>query len=165
MSKMFVKKDQLSLKNGGYLVIGENETPVTNEEFVKAQVECHYLISLAAKVKVADFTVKTPTTFEAIVAGVKADLNNESRVYVIAPETVATPVTDSLKSEALLWLKSQSEGTKAEKLNKILSKFDVLAEFNDYGLFFQDGIIKLKKIYSIDEVVEAVKILEPHLQA
>lgn len=163
----FVTKSQLSLENGGYLTatIEEKQTPVTHPEFVTLQVEAHYLVSLASKVKDADFTVKKTTTFEEIVAGVKADLNNETRVYVKAPEAVDMPVTNSLKNEALLWLKNQSEGTKSEKLNKILQKFNILSEFDEFGLFFTEGIVKLKKIYSIEEVVSAVKVLEPHLTA
>ena len=34
MSKIFVKKSDLALINGGYLVTGKNETPVFNEKFI-----------------------------------------------------------------------------------------------------------------------------------
>ena len=34
MSKIFVKKEELALVNGGYVVTGKNETPVYNEQFI-----------------------------------------------------------------------------------------------------------------------------------
>ena len=37
MSRIFVKKSDLALVNGGYLVTGKNETPVFNEKFISVQ--------------------------------------------------------------------------------------------------------------------------------
>jgi hypothetical protein len=162
MTNVFVTKQQLVLKNGGYLVA--NEVPVNHDEFVNLQNEARYLVSLAEKVKNTDFTVKTVKTFSEVVNEVKNQLNSEKKTYVTKPESVSTPITDSLKNEALEWLRFQNEGTKSEKLNNILQKFNLISEFEEFGLYFStDKIVKLNKIYSVEEIVDAVKVLEPHL--
>lgn len=160
----FVTKSDLSLKAGKYLISGENETPVFNYEFVKIQEEAHYLVNLASKVKDADFTVKTVKSFEQIVNEVKTELNNNKKVYVSGSEEVEMPLTNKLKDEALSWLKSQATNNKSEKLNSILQKYNLLSEFEEFGLYFsEDKIVTLNKIYTMDDIIKAITVLEPHL--
>ena len=167
MANLFVKKGQLKTVNGGYLVMdNEAETPVYHQEYVALQQEAHYLVNLASKVKDVDFKGKKVTTFAEVVEGVKKELASKARTYVSAPTEVARPITDSLAAEALNWLNFQTQGSKAEKVNKIMQKFNIIAEFETFGLYFTtDKIAKLEKLYSVDEITEAVSILESHLTA
>lgn len=168
MANVFATKDNVVLKGNGYLVVNEGgkEVPVNHDEFVKLQKEANVLVRLAAKVKETDFTVKKVKTFQQVQDEVTKELQSESKKYVTVPTSVERPVTDSLAKEALAWINFEQEGTKAEKINKIMSKFDTLDEFSNFGLYFTtDKIVKLPKIYSIEEVLAAVTVLEPHLTA
>lgn len=158
----FLTKEQVELKNGGYLT-SKDGVAVNHDEFVKLQTEAHYLVNLANTVRATDFTVKEPITFEQVVEKVKAQLNDEKRVYVQKPAEVKRKLTDQLAEEALAWVGFQKDQTKAEKLNRILQKFNVIAEFEEFGLYFSDGIVKLKELYTLEQIIEAVTTLEPHL--
>ena len=158
----FLTKAELELKNGGYLTSKDGDA-VTHPEFVTLQREAHYLVNLANTVRATNFEVKEAITFDQVVAQVKAKLNDEKRVYVKSPKEIKRTTTDKLAEEALAWVGFQKDKTVAEKLNNTLQRFNVIAEFEDYGLFFSQGIVKLKELYSLEQIVEAVKTLEPHL--
>lgn len=166
MANLFVKKGQLKTVNGGYLVVNnEAETPVYHQEFVALQQEAHALVKLAEKVKETDFTKKKVVTFEDLRAEVEKELKSKKVVsYVPMPEKVEQPLTTKLKDEAMLWLNFQQNETKAAKINSIMSKFDLINDFCSHGLYFTtDKIVKLEAIYTIEQIVEAVSVLEPHL--
>jgi len=158
----FLKNNELALVNGGYLVAGE--TPVNHEEFVTLQKDAHYLVNLANTVRATNFEVKEAITFDQVVKEVTNKLNDEKRIYVTAPEAAKTPTLDKLQKEALAWLGSKQDEGKAEKLNRIMQKFNVIAEFEEFGLYFStDKIVKLQALYTLEQIVEAVTTLEPHL--
>lgn len=158
----FLKNKEVELKNGGYLV-DNTDAPVFHKEFVELQTEAHYLVSLSEKVKDVNFVGKKAVSFDSVVKAVTNQINDEQRVYVTTPKEIATPTLDKLQKEALSWLNNQSEGTKSEKLNRIMQKFNTLAEFEEFGLYFSEGIVKMKALYTLEQIVEAVTILEPHL--
>mgnify|MGYP000146090776 CR=1 FL=1 len=74
----FIKKNELELANGGYLVFKEGQLPVNHEEFVTLQEEAHYLVSLANKVSMTDFTSKQPISFQSVVDNVTKSLIHSS---------------------------------------------------------------------------------------
>ena len=158
----FLTKAELELKNGGYLTSKDGDA-VNHPEFVKLQQEAHYLVNLANTVRATNFEVKEPITFEQVVAKVTEQLNDEKRVYVKEPKEVKQDLTDKLAKEALAWVGFQTSKTKTEKLNRILQKYNVIAEFEEFGLFFSQGIVKLKELYTLDQIIEAVTTLEPHI--
>jgi hypothetical protein len=160
----FLKNNELELVNGGYLVATEGQVPVNHKEFVQLQKEAHYLVNLANTVRATDFTVKEAITFDSVVKQVTLELNNEKRTYVNAPEAAATPTLDALQKEALAWLGNKENEGKTEKLNRILQKFNVIAEYEEFGLYFStDKIVKLQALYTLEQIVEAVTTLEAHL--
>ena len=77
----FIKKNELELANGGYLVFKEGQLPVNHEEFVTLQDEAHYLVSLANKISMTDFTSKQPISFQSVVDNVTKSLNDEKRIF------------------------------------------------------------------------------------
>lgn len=160
----FLKNNELALVNGGYLVEGATQVPVNHEEFVTLQKDAHYLVNLANTVRATNFEVKEAITFDQVVKTVTEKLNDEKRTYVTAPEAAKTPTLDKLQKEALAWLGSKQDEGKAEKLNRIMQKFNVIAEFEEFGLYFStDKIVKLQALYTLEQIVEAVTTLEPHL--
>lgn len=160
----FLKKGELAVVNGGYLVEKGTEFPMFHKDFVKLQQEAHYLVNLANTVRATDFEVKEPVTFESVVARVKNKLNDESRQFVGKPEAPARKITDTLAKEALGWMSFKKDESKAEKINRIMQKFNTLAEFEEFGLYFSfDNIVKLKELYSLEQIIEAITTLEPHL--
>lgn len=161
---MFLKKSELGLINGGYLVEVATSKPVSNKEFVARQTEAHYLVSLAGKVGSADLKGKKATTFDELVKQVQSELADKTKKYVTAPEAVKTPTLDALQKEAMAWLEAQKGGNVTDKVNNILQKFNLIADFEEFGLFFNDAdIVKLDKIYTMEEIIAAVTVLAPHL--
>jgi len=65
-------------------------------------------------------------------------------------------LTKKLADEAMAFMTFQENSTKVDKVNSFLQQFSVLAEFEEFGLFFSEDIVKLNRIYTMDEVIEAV---------
>lgn len=159
----FLNKELVVVNAAGYLV-DDKDTPVNHEEFVKLQVEANYLITLAGKVKVADFKGKAPDSYQAIVQQVAKELAEQKRVYVEKPEVIAMPITNQLQAEALKWLENKGGEAKAEKINRIMNRFNLIQDWSDFGIYFtEDKIVKLSKLYSVQDILDAVTILESHL--
>lgn len=157
MSKIFVKKDELTLKNGGYVVAGKNETPVYNEQFIRVQKHAEWVVTFAEKAKGKDFIGKQADSIADVVAETFKALSKSDVEYVKAPKEVKRELTDKLKEEALAFIKFQGESSKTEKINKFLQQFNVVKEYEEFGLYFEENICKLNKIYTIEEIVKAVK--------
>ena len=159
MSKIFVKKSDLALINGGYLVTGKNETPVFNEKFISVQKHAEWVITFAEKAKGKDFVGKQADSIADVKDEVMKALASKGVEYVKGPKNVKQDLTEKLKEEALAFIKFQGESSKTEKINKLLQQFNTLNEFSEFGLYFEEDICKLNKIYTIEEIVEAVTLI------
>lgn len=160
-----LKQTEVKLLANNYLVNGE-DSPVYNEEFVSAQMEAHKLVKTAEAVKGANFEQKKVDKFEDIVAKVKKEIEQDKVVsYVSTPTEPDQSATKTLAQEALLWLKFEDTKKEADKTNAHMQRFNVLKEFEEIGLFFNnEKLVKLPKIYTTSEILEAVKVLTPHLK-
>ena len=156
MSKIFVKKNDLNLINGGYVITGKNETPVYNEQFITVQKHAEWVVTFAEKAKGKDFIGKQADSIADVRAEVMKALANKGVEYVKSPKKVKQDLTEKLQEEALAFIKYQGESSKTEKINKFLQQFNTLNEFSEFGLYFTEDICKLNKIYTIEEVVNAV---------
>ena len=156
MSKIFVKKEELTLVNGGYLVIKEKETPVYNEQFIAVQKHAEWVVTFAEKAKGKDFVGKVPDSIESVKEEVRKALSSKGVEYIKAPKKVKQDLTEKLQEEALAFIKYQGESSKTEKINKFLQQFNIIQEFEEFGLYFEEDICKLNKIYTIEEIVAAV---------
>lgn len=157
MSKTFVKNGELSLINGGYVVFGEKQTPVFNENFIAVQKHAEWVVTFAEKAKGKDFIGKQADSIADVKAEVLKALSKSDIEYVKAPKEVKRELTDKLQEEALAFIKFHGETTKTEKINKFLQQFNIVKEYEEFGLYFEEDICKLNKIYTIDEIVKAVK--------
>ena len=62
------------------------------------------------------------------------------------------------------WLDFEKIKGQSDRVNKMLQTFNIIDEFETFGLYFNTNeIVKLSKIYTIEEIVSAMQILEPHL--
>ena len=157
MNKIFVKNSELTLVNGGYVVTGEKQTPVFNEDFIAVQKHAEWVVTFAEKAKGKDFIGKQADSIADVKAEVLKALSKSDVEYVKLPKKVNRELTDKLQEEAMAFIKFNSELSKAEKVNKFLQSFNTLNEFETFGLFFTEDIVKLPKIYTMKEVIVAVK--------
>ena len=155
MRKMFIKAGELSLKNGGYLLNSKDE-PVFNENFIAVQKHAEWVVTFAEKAKGKDFVGKVPDSIESVKEEVRKALSSKGVEYVKAPKKVKQDLTEKLQEEALAFIKYQGESSKTEKINKFLQQFNIIQEFEEFGLYFEEDICKLNKIYTIEEIVAAV---------
>ncbi len=157
MSKKFLKSTEVDLINGGYLSEKSSKNPVYNEKFVKAQEYANYIMTFAELAKGKDFKGKKADTVEGLRAEVIAMMvKAPSVVYVSEPTEVERPTTDALAKEALAFVAFTENKGKAKKINQFMQQFNVLKEFEEFGLFFEQDVVKLKKIYTVAEIQEAV---------
>lgn len=156
MGKIFVKSSALELVNGGYVVTGKAQTPVYNYEFIAAQRHAEWVVTFAEKAKGKDFTGKAPDSLASIKEEVAKTLNKSAVKYVTPPTEVKRELTDKLRDEAMAFINFNKESSKTDKINGFLQQFNVIQEFEEFGLYFEENICKLNKIYTIKEIVAAV---------
>jgi hypothetical protein len=56
----------------------------------------------------------------------------------------------------LAFIDFQETSSKVNKVNNFLQQFTVLHDFETFGLFFTQDIVKLNKIYTVAEIKQAV---------
>lgn len=154
--KKFLKVDELQLINGGYLSDKE-KNPVTNSEFIAAQNRAEYVITFAKHAKKKDFKGKKSDCLSEMIKAVNKELATKSTKYVTAPKKVEKKLSNKLADEALAFMKFEESTTKVEKMNSFLQEFNVIHEYEEFGLFFEDGIVKLNKIYTMKDLVNSVE--------
>ena len=153
----FLKNKELQLINGGYLS-DKAGNPVSNADFITAQKHAEYIITFANLAKGKDFKGKQADTLSSLKAEVQKYLNDQRpTTFIEKPKEVKRPVSESLAKEALAFIDFQETSSKVDKINNFLQQFTILKEFSEFGLFFEQGIIKLNKIYTIEEVTIAVE--------
>lgn len=156
MSKQFLKAGEVQLVNGGYLS-NKGEQPVYNEAFVNAQNHAEYVITFAKMAKGKNFKEVKADNLDDLKREVADLLNKDKKVtFVEKPSGIKRPTTDALAKEALSFMDFQKDSSKADKINDFMQQFKILQEFESFGLFFEEEIVKLNKIYSVAEVLAAV---------
>lgn len=152
----FLKATELKLINGGYLSDNAGN-PVSNAEFVTAQKNAEYVMVFAQMAKGKDFRGKKADSLSALKSEVQDYFNNSRpTIFIEKPKEVTRPVHSSLAKEALEFIKFQESSSKVDKINNFLQQFNVINEFETFGLFFTQDIVKLTQIYTIDQIKEAV---------
>jgi len=157
MSKFLESKEVFVVK--GYLSSSKDKVqPIYNEEFIKAQQDAEFIITFAKKAKGKDFTGKEADSITDMLAETALELSQKDTKYLAAPKKVGKKLSEQLKEEALAFVKYKEESSKVDKVNDYLQRYNVVNEFEEIGLFFEDGICKLNKIYTMKEIVDAAKI-------
>lgn len=153
--KQFVKNTELELKNGNHLFVGEN--PITNNEFVQAQKQAEYIVTFARLAKGKSFKDIKADSLTDLRAQVMNELSEKDVLFVAKPTAIDQPLTKQLAEEAMNFINFKTNANKVDQINAFMQQFKVLQDFETVGLFFDQGIVKLNKIYTIAEVLSAVE--------
>lgn len=154
--KQFLKKGEVQLVNGGYLS-NKDEQPVFNQEFVDAQKQARFVMLFAELSKGKDFVGKKADSIVDVRREAVKLFNQEEKItFVATPEKPKKPMTEKLALEAFSFMAFAGESSKVEKVNNYLASFKAIYEFEKFGLFFEEDIIKLDKIYTMQEITDTV---------
>lgn len=155
--KEFLTKEEVFVVKG-YLSSNEKKVvPVSNTAFVNAQKHAEYVVTFAEKAKGKDFVGKKADSIADLKAEVSKELTKGDVKYVSEPKEVVKKLHTQLAEEALAFVNYDKKLSTVNKVNKFLQQFNVIQEFEEVGLFFEQDITKLNKIYTIEEIVKAVE--------
>lgn len=154
----FLKLNDLELNPAKYLIAKKSQKPVTHAAFVAQQQSAHYIVSLADAIKGKTFKASKTDNLDAIKAEVKAAIAAKSvKEFVAAPTKPVSKVNDEMVQFALDFANFKTDESKAKELNKIMAEFDAIDGVESVGDYFSEGLVKLNKIYSTEEILAAVK--------
>lgn len=154
--KNFLNSSKVVVKNGYLSVDGAEMSPIFHKGFVDAQLRAEYVVTFAKLAKGKDFVGKKADSLEDLKAKVLGELAKKDTSYVSAPKKVVRKITKGLADEAFAFMQFKEDTTKVEKINKFLQEFNIVNEFETVGLFFEQDIVKIEKIYTMKEIVAAV---------
>lgn len=161
----FKKAGDIKLANGGYLS-DKKENAITHAGFVAAQQRAHLLCTLADGMKGKTFTTQEPEDFAALLNEVRIGINDTAvESHVKIPTATEGKLTKQLADEALAFIKDGEAAEAATELNNFLQEFNIVSEFETFGLFFSRGVQKLEKIYTMKEIISASKTVYPVLSS
>lgn len=157
MKNQFLKSSELTLNPAGYLISKESSNPVTLDSFVEQQRKAEYIVKLAKAIEGKNFTLGKLDDLEAIKAEVKASITNVSkRNYVTLPSAPTSKVNDEMVEYALNFASYLEKKSNLEKVNDFMAQFNKIYDVENVGDYFQEGLVQLNQIYSVDEVLAAV---------
>lgn len=154
----FLKLSELSLNPAGYLVSEGSKKPVNHPLFVSQQEQAEYVVKLAEAVKDKNFTDSKVDNLEEIKAAVLASLNDSSKKYISEPTKPTSKTNDELVQFALDFDKYNEQSHTSNKINTFMQQFNKIDDVETVGEYFTEGVVKLRKIYTIAEILSAVKI-------
>jgi len=162
----FLKKSEITLVNGGYLSASKDESPISHDGFVQAQNKAHYLVTLAANLVGKNFKAAKVDNFNDVVTQTVNQINSANVIeYQSTPTAPEMKLKNQLAEEALAWINFNKDISETDKINQAMQEFNVLKDFEEFGLFFSEGIVRLNKIYTVAEILAAVKAIQPHLNS
>lgn len=155
----FLKSSELTLNPANYLISATTNKPVIHKEFVEQQKRAHYVCSLAIAIKDKNFKPCQVDDLDAITRQVQAELDaSDVTNYVAAPEKPTSKVQEELVQFALDFASYGDKKEQTDKINTFMQTFNAINNAEQFGEYFTEGLVKLNKIYSISEILEAVKI-------
>mgnify|MGYP001570501266 FL=1 len=156
----FLKLVDVKLNEAGYLVSTQTHKPVNNEAFVRAQNEAHLFVSIAKECKGKKFKADEVSVFANIVDKVKKSLSEEAIYeYETTPKKPDLSISDKIAAEGVAFAEFEGKQSKASKVNKLLAQFEAIRKTEQVGEYFEEGVVNLKKLYSIDDLVTAARII------
>ena len=153
--RTFLKKDQLQLINGGYLSDMDNN-PVSNAKFVEAQRYAEYIVTFAKMAKEKDFIGKPADNLMEFKREVENALSTKDTQYIKKVKEPESKIGDKLAKEALEFISYTEQSQTNNSINSFLQQFNIINDFEEFGLFFDQEIVKLNKIYTMNEIIKAV---------
>lgn len=155
----FLKLNEISLNPAGYLVSTETNKPVNHKEFAEQQKRAHYVVKLSEAIKDKNFKPCKVDNLDEIAKQVQADIDAKDVTnYVAAPEKPTSKVQEELIQFALDFASYDDKKAQADKINTFMQTFNAINGVQSVGDYFSEGLVKLNKIYTIEEILAAVRI-------
>jgi len=156
MDKKFLKQGEVVLINGGYLS-NKNSEPICNAEFVEAQQRIEFLDKFIQEAKKHDFEGKQAENFDNFRSNFIIDFSQTKDVsFINIPTKPKSKLQDELLAETLKFVNFEHEKELAKRINYHLQRFIIIKEFEEFGLFFTNDIVKLNKIYTLEEIIKII---------
>lgn len=160
----FLTAKQLELNAAGYLISKDSKKPVNHVDFVKQQKSAEYIVKFAEAIKDKNFTASKVDNLQAIKASVIAAINDTAKSYVSAPAKPTSKIQDELVKYALDFVNYEDSKIETSKMNEIMNEFNKIDDVESVGDYFTEGVVKLNAIYSIKQILAAVKITADKLK-
>ena len=157
MTKQFLTNKAVFVVKGYLSSTKDSVQPIGNKAFIEAQKEAEYIITFAEMAKNKDFKGKEADNITDLKKEVLNALSSKDITYIKNSKKPEQKLTIQLKSEAIAFMNNVETVEINRKVNKLLQKFNIIQEFEEIGLFFEDEIVKIDKIYTIKEIVDAAK--------
>lgn len=155
----FLKLSEVSLNPAGYLVATETNKPVNHKEFAEQQKRAHYVVKLSEAIKDKNFKPCKVDNLDEIARKVQADIDSTDVTnYVTAPEKPTSKVQEELVQFALDFASYGDKKEQTDKINTFMQTFNAINGVQSVGDYFSEGLVKLNKIYTIEEILAAVRI-------
>lgn len=151
----FVANGEATLNKGGYLINAQGQ-PVIHDGFVEAQNKAHRVITLAGLAKGKTFETVQGYSKAQLMADLNEALSVKNYSYVEMPKEPVRTINNQLAAEALDFMKYGKEKQTAERVNEYMQVFNVLSDYEDFGLYFTEGLVKMNKVYTLAEIKQAV---------
>lgn len=145
------------LLNGGYLSDKETKLPIFNQQFIDAQKRAEFICLFAEEAKDKDFTGKKADSLAEVEKKTLERIAGATPKFFDVPKEPTKSLTSKLAAESLEFINYHKNLKDVDKLNAFMLEFTVLKDFEDFGLFFDEGIVKLNKIYTLEEIKAALK--------
>jgi hypothetical protein len=157
MTKKFLTSKEVFVVKGYLSSSKDNVQPIGNSEFIKAQQAAEYIVTFAEMAKNKDFKGKEADNLAIFKLEVEEALSKKGMEYIKAPKKVVKKLTKQLADEALAFINYEEKVEETKKVNDFLQRFNIINEFEEIGLFWEEEIVKIDKIYTIKEITEAVQ--------
>lgn len=155
----FLKASELSLNPANYLISTKTEKPVTHNAFVMQQRSAEYVVKLAEAIKDKNFTPGKVDDLNAIKQQVLNSINSaNTREYASIPKEPVSKVHAELTQHALDFASFLKKKEKTNVVNELMNQYNKIDDVEKVGEYFQEDLVQLNKIYTIKEILAAVKI-------
>tara|TARA_R110000868_G_scaffold214505_2_gene464605 strand:+ start:2523 stop:3020 length:498 start_codon:yes stop_codon:yes gene_type:complete len=157
MSQTFLKATEVRQNAAGYVVatVGKEERPVNHPAWVQQQRNAEFVVKLAAATAGKNFKTGKTDDLASIIAQVRAGIANDTRTYVTAPAKPAQPTLDAMVAEQLAQAGYLTEKDTTGRINEVLNQYSAIADVENVGDYFQEGVVKLNAIYTFEQVKAA----------
>ena len=153
----FLKNTDLVLNAAGYLTIKKSGKPINHNEFVNQQRKAEYVVKLAAATAGKTFKCGKVDDLEAIKSAVLSAMLDTAKKYVDEPTKPKSKVNDELIQFALDFANYEDIKGEVSLVNEFMQLFNKIDDVEKVGDYFEEGVVKLNELYSIDTILKAVK--------
>jgi hypothetical protein len=87
----------------------------------------------------------------------KSITESQTIQYVEGPAQPKSKVQDELVKYALDFAAFQGKKDSIENINKVMNNYNKINDVEQVGEYFTENLVKLNKIYTIAEILEAVE--------